>query len=101
MLLLFLLTSLAGFSVAATRQPHKVEWGPCKDIALNTTYTYDCGTLTVPFDHASPSNRTVDLQLTRIPAVEQPSRGSVFFNFGGPGLEGRYTLVSLAPTLRA
>lgn len=99
MLPVLLFSSLACLSAAVPLQPRNVKWAPCGDISLNTTWTYECGTLTVPLDYGSPYNRTrssnskVDLQLVRIPAPEQPSRGSVFFNFGGPGFPARNTLV--------
>lgn len=99
MLPLLLLSSLASLSVAIPLQPRSVKWAPCRDIKLNTTWTYDCGTLNVPLDYGPTPKRTVnttgtiDLQFVRIPAAEQPSKGSVFFNFGGPGFPARNTLV--------
>lgn len=93
MLPLLLLSSFACLSAAIPLHPRNVKWAPCGDITLNTTWTYECGTLTVPLDYSARSNRTIDLQLARIPAAKQPSKGSVFFNFGGPGFLARNTLV--------
>ncbi|KFY27607.1 hypothetical protein V493_03395 [Pseudogymnoascus sp. VKM F-4281 (FW-2241)] len=93
MLSLLLLSSLACLSAAVPLHPRNVKWAPCGDISLNTTYTYECGTLNVPLDYGSRSNRTINLDLVRVPAAQQPSKGSVFFNFGGPGFPSRHTLV--------
>lgn len=104
MLPLLLLSSLASVSGAVPVKPGSVKWAPCEDITLNTTYTYECGTLTVPLDYGAPSNGssgTVDLQLVRVPVVKQPSKGSVFFNFGGPGFPARNTLVGSGPKFSA
>ncbi|MFJ7158376.1 alpha/beta hydrolase [Streptomyces sp. NPDC101118] len=47
-----------------------------------------CGTLTVPLDHADPAKGTVDLAVSRIPATGKARRGTLVFNFGGPGAPG-------------
>jgi pimeloyl-ACP methyl ester carboxylesterase len=61
----------------------------------------DCGTLLVPLDYTNTSsNATLELQLARIPALSRPSRGSIQFNFGGPGEPGRPLLAQFAPVLR-
>ncbi|KAF6806148.1 TAP domain-containing protein [Colletotrichum sojae] len=60
----------------------------------------DCANLTVPLDYTQPgSNLTIDLQLARIPALKQPSRGSIIVHFGGPGLYQTQNLVSLGEGL--
>lgn len=72
-----------------TRSPQKIEWGPCGDLGFNETVPLSCGTLAVPLDYTEPdSGETLDLQILKIPAPNQPSKGSVFFNFGGPGATG-------------
>lgn len=35
----------------------------------------------------------INLQLVRVPAPKQPSKGNISFNFGGPGFPARNTLV--------
>ncbi|CAG8601602.1 2430_t:CDS:10 [Acaulospora colombiana] len=42
----------------------------------------------VPLDYADSSKGTIRLQMARIPASQQPSRGGIFFNPGGPGGSG-------------
>lgn len=72
-----------------TRSPETIEWAPCGDLGLNETVELSCGSLTVPQDYAEPeSGETIDLQIFKIPAPNQPSKGSVFMNFGGPGASG-------------
>ncbi|KAH7024596.1 TAP-like protein-domain-containing protein [Microdochium trichocladiopsis] len=60
----------------------------------------DCSTLDVPLDYTdSASDKKLTLQLLRVPAPVQPSKGSVLVNFGGPGFEARNTLVTYADAL--
>jgi hypothetical protein len=62
----------------------------------------DCGALQVPLDYTEPSsNATLHLELAKVPALIQPSRGSILFNFGGPGIPGRRSLGALAGLLQA
>lgn len=56
-------------------------------------YTIQCANISVPLDYTRErSNSTLTLELLRAPAQKQPSKGSVLFNFGGPGLVGRSQL---------
>ncbi|KAK9792926.1 putative TAP-like protein-domain-containing protein [Seiridium cardinale] len=67
-----------------------INWGPC---AFNSTVTVLCGSLEVPLDYTdSSSNETVSLDLVKVPAAATPSKGSILFNFGGPGEEAVQTL---------
>ncbi|KAK6063972.1 TAP domain-containing protein [Seiridium cupressi] len=67
-----------------------INWGPC---AFNSTVTVLCGALEVPLDYTdSSSNETVSLDLVKVPAAATPSKGSILFNFGGPGEEAVQTL---------
>ncbi|KAL2868904.1 alpha/beta hydrolase [Aspergillus lucknowensis] len=75
-----------------------VSWGAC-EIDLPSV---QCANFTVPLDYTKPNSRaTLDLQLLRVPAVKQPKKGTILFNFGGPGLEARLTLAGTAQTLLA
>jgi pimeloyl-ACP methyl ester carboxylesterase len=73
-----------------------VNWSPCPDIwkgSLNkapANITYDCGTLKVPQDWATPDDgKTLDIALVRARAAGQRDRvGSLLINPGGPGAEG-------------
>ncbi|KAF3022560.1 hypothetical protein E8E14_013001 [Neopestalotiopsis sp. 37M] len=76
-----------------------IAWGDCEE-SINSTLPIQCGTLTVPLDYTNASDgRTIDLALLRIPTLNTTSKGSILFNFGGPGAEARHTLVSYEETL--
>jgi hypothetical protein len=90
---------IAAFATAATCS--KIQWRPCPDGEFNTTIAVQCGTLRVPLDYTLPnSSKTLDLELVKIPATVQPSRGSIQLNFGGPGLPTRQDAVALGPLLQ-
>lgn len=72
-----------------SRNLEKIQWSPCGDLGFNETVPLSCGSLTVPLDYTEPdSGETLDLQILKVPALKQPSKGSVFVNFGGPGASG-------------
>ena len=79
-----------------TTDPSRFNWGPCEfEPAAEMPFKYECSNFTVPLDYSnSDSDDKLNIQLLRIPAVNGKSKGSIFFNFGGPGLEARKTLVS-------
>lgn len=90
--------SLASFPAASpaivpdlhhhARAANEIQWEKC-DIGLTTTVPGDCGTLKAPLDYTNKEcNRTIDLQIFRVPAVKEPKKGSIFLNFGGPGASG-------------
>ena len=79
----------SGLSPHGTRGYGKIQWEPCGDLGVNGTTELECGSLAVPLDYTVPdSGETIDLEILRVPAPNQPSKGSVFFNFGGPGASG-------------
>jgi len=85
-----LLPALA-VSLAGAAQGQKINWGPCHDV--NSTQPVVCANFTVPLDYTNPnSNTTIQLELVKVPASVTPSKGSIFFNFGGPGFESRQTM---------
>lgn len=80
----------------------EVRWGACNATEVSSRVPIVCGNLKVPLDYTEPSsNATLTLQLARVPASLQPSKGSILFNFGGPGATGRGTLGLLGPDLLA
>lgn len=87
--------------------PAKFNWTSCPfeeafRETLNITIPFQCSNLTVPLDYVdTKSNKTIDLQLSKIPAANGESQGSIFFNFGGPGLEARLNLVAQGEHLLA
>ncbi|KAM0322587.1 hypothetical protein ACHAQA_009435 [Verticillium albo-atrum] len=76
-----------------------VEWAPC-DLKGEAGLPVECGNLTVPLDYTSSDDaddaETLILQLIRVPTASKSKKGSVLFNFGGPGEEGRNALASRA-----
>lgn len=96
---LILATAFTVLSRAVPLEKRGIQWSKCEDIDVQSNFTYDCSTLSVPLDYTDDSNGELELQLLRIPAEQQPAQGSVLFNFGGPGAEGRNTLVAQAPLL--
>ena len=58
----------------------EVTWEPCRD-------GLECATVLAPLDRADPDDQALTLALARRPA-EQPRRGSIFVNPGGPGGSG-------------
>ena len=61
-----------------------------------------CATLTVPVDYANPTGEQVDLAVSRLRATDPARRrGSLVFNFGGPGDPGSETLPTFASAVPA
>ncbi len=97
--------------LAAAHAKSQIAWTPC-DLD-GASVPVSCGTLSVPLDYTdSHSNVTLALELRRIPAVHSPSRGSILFNFGGPGDSGfkdvavfgdllRVYVLGVTPTLKS
>ena len=76
-----------------------IQWGPC---TIESPLDIQCGTLSVPRDYTlRESNRTVDLDLLKVPAIKGPSKGSILFNFGGPGLATRSNFAERAEIYQA
>lgn len=94
-----LATMFAANSLAAPVERPSIDWNECKDVDAKSNLTYQCSTLSVPLDYTNTSRGELDLQLLRVPAEQQPAKGSVLFNFGGPGAEARNTLVLQAEAL--
>ncbi|KAI1325512.1 TAP-like protein-domain-containing protein [Xylariaceae sp. FL0255] len=96
-------TTRAGSVYPIRPSPSGVQWGSCPDdLQGNSTLKVECGTLAVPLDYTSPNKTdTLDLSPVKVPAVKGPANHSILFNFGGPGLEARYTLAGLSDTLMA
>ncbi|KAI9167796.1 Tripeptidyl aminopeptidase [Paramyrothecium foliicola] len=89
-------------TVAANAAEAAIHWGDCNDLPTVSPSLMQCANFSVPLDYTSNStNNTLKLQLARIPAVSKPSKGSILFNFGGPGAPARAMLASLSNTLIA
>ncbi|KAM0544207.1 hypothetical protein ACHAPJ_011958 [Fusarium lateritium] len=85
---------LLAYSAGATSlKTRGLKWEKCNDIVSNSSLPYECTTHTVPLDWTEPHKGTIELQLIKVSAPHQPSKGSVQFNFGGPGFENRNALL--------
>lgn len=74
-----------------------IQWGPCAHDNGLYPLPVVCGNVSVPLDYTNKnSNESLVLQLTRIPAIAGPSKGSILFNFGGPGGEAQQALSAFA-----
>jgi hypothetical protein len=84
------------------RQQSPLTWGPCQyEIRAGSPNPpiLDCAQLDVPLDYTQTGGETIQLQLTRLKALERPSKGSVLFNPGGPGAPGADSLLGGAELL--
>ncbi|KAM0276544.1 hypothetical protein ACHAQH_006645 [Verticillium albo-atrum] len=87
---------------ASPTQNAKIQWGECGEDVQNITIAtgglpLQCATLQVPHDYRSPNTtEKLSLELARVPAAVQPSKGSIQFNFGGPGIPSRTSLAAAA-----
>lgn len=72
--------------------PASLDWGPCEE---GDDPEFECATLTVPLDYASPAAESIGIALIRLPADLSRRQGAILFNPGGPGGSG-VDLVSAA-----
>jgi hypothetical protein len=94
------LLTLLSVSSLVNEASAAIQWGTCGDGEFNTTLTVECGSVKVPLDYSVSNSTTFDLEIVKIPALIQPSKGSILHNFGGPGLECRRTLVLVGSILQ-
>nr|POF26071.1 tripeptidyl aminopeptidase [Quercus suber] len=88
---------LSGLSAAS-----QLPWQDCPELSTNATdVPYQCANLTVPLDYEDNCSRPLVLNLLKFPAPDQPSRGSILFNPGGPGTSGRNALYGFGPFFAA
>ncbi|KAI5924261.1 TAP-like protein-domain-containing protein [Camillea tinctor] len=88
-----------GYAQAAAlhQRQNGLQWGSC-ELNSETDLPVECTRLAVPRDYINrSSNETIDLDIIRIQATQQPSRGSILLNFGGPGQDGLNNMVSYYP----
>lgn len=76
-----------------------LEWQPCfEERTAETGVIFECTQFAVPLDHDRPHGDTIDIALTRIPALDQSAkRGSILLNPGGPGGSGVDFVVGFGP----
>ncbi|KAI1337286.1 TAP-like protein-domain-containing protein [Xylariaceae sp. FL0016] len=77
-------------------QSGAIQWGKCDFESTSA----ECANFDVPLDYVNQaSTEKLTLQLAKVAAASQPSKGSILFNFGGPGYTARESLDSLAEYL--
>ncbi|MDF1604843.1 alpha/beta hydrolase [Nocardioides sp. YIM 152315] len=82
-------TAPAAGETATAFRVAPISWGRCDDKSLRDAGA-ECGTLTVPLDHTEPTGPTIDLAVARVLHTEEPYRGAVLTNPGGPGSDGTW-----------
>ncbi|KAL3464861.1 Alpha/Beta hydrolase protein [Aspergillus heterothallicus] len=95
----FQLSALAAIQ-ATFVSSSKISWNACNETEFPSAIPIECGTLEVPRDYTIPNSKPLTLELLRVPAMSQPSNGSILFNFGGPGELARGALNGFGPILQ-
>lgn len=62
-----------------------IQWDA--ECSVNATIPAECAIFRVPLDYDDTGAGTLDLDLIKIQATQEPVLGSILFNFGGPGAE--------------
>ncbi|GAM85438.1 hypothetical protein ANO11243_034450 [Dothideomycetidae sp. 11243] len=94
--------ALLGMGLAAVLVPGSsaansstIDWQPCGRVLQNkygTTSSVQCGNLSVPLDYNNTAAGPLTLNLMKVLAAKQPSKGSIMYNPGGPRISGRVDL---------
>lgn len=98
------LAATCGLAMASDDARPIVQWGACPEVApyLNATAPIQCGNLRVPLDYTEPNSTVLwDMPLLKVVASEQPPKGSIQINFGGPGIPVIPSLVGRGAELLA
>ncbi|KAF2009112.1 hypothetical protein BU24DRAFT_359054 [Aaosphaeria arxii CBS 175.79] len=86
------------------RQQNGITWRVCPQELHeldNSNRTFECGTLSVPLDYTNnSSSQRINLEIIRVPATKEPRKGSIFFNFGGPGGDGLTNMAGSASNIQ-
>ncbi len=73
-----------------------IVWKPCEEAEKGL----ECARVSVPLDWSNPSGERISLAVIRRPASKPAQRvGSLFVNFGGPGVAGVATVKSTGKSL--
>ncbi|PVG04110.1 hypothetical protein CPB86DRAFT_792851 [Serendipita vermifera] len=96
----FLWCATHTFATIIKRDPISWSFEQCNTVLLLTYLELnkpplECAKISVPLDYGDLSKGTISLQMARIPATQQPSRGGIFINPGGPGGPGTAAIAGL------
>jgi len=96
------LSLLVSVAASAPASGKGIQWSPCPkesrdgQRAAAANVSAECGSFSVPLDYTSPDSEQYNMSLVRIAAPKQPAKGTIQFNFGGPGAPAKSTLISQA-----
>ncbi|KAF1006332.1 MAG: Tripeptidyl aminopeptidase [Luteibacter sp.] len=96
--LLLVLIAIAGGARAESTDATRITWSRCSvDSELlkqvRPDIRLECGSLAVPVDYRHDDGRSTEVQVLRIHTGSSTDRRrTLFFNFGGPGLDPRSSL---------
>lgn len=80
----------------ASASADSINWKPCKEAEKGL----ECARVQVPLNWSEVAGPTITLAVIRRPASKPAQRiGSLFFNFGGPGVSGVETVKATGPQL--
>lgn len=71
-------TILTRFQVSPSAN---LQWTPCYE-------NFTCASLEVPLDYTDPSIGTTNIAFLKVSALQQPAKGDIIINPGGPGESG-------------
>ncbi|KAH8101567.1 hypothetical protein BXZ70DRAFT_102751 [Cristinia sonorae] len=66
-----------------------VKWGDCDSFDWRNLRGLECGYIVTPKDYLDPTAGVAKIALVRYKSYHQPSKGTVLFNPGGPGVSGK------------
>ena len=74
-----------------------VNWSACPPVAEGqpSLADFECATVKVPLNYNKPAGRKITLGMVKHPATSGTSRGTIFFNPGGPSDQGSVFLPAL------
>lgn len=85
----------AGPALPVLPPPPPVAWSPCP-----AGSTLQCGSVSVPLDYRHPAAGTLEIAVTRAPALDPTAPGgTLVFNPGGPAESGNQILPLVLPLL--
>ncbi|KIJ55460.1 hypothetical protein M422DRAFT_199675 [Sphaerobolus stellatus SS14] len=76
-----------------------IKWWPCNE--PSDVEGMECGYVIVPMDYFNASAGVAKIALARLRAINSPKKGTVLFNFGGPGEPGKIHLRQTAAAQQA
>ncbi|KAG8673184.1 hypothetical protein FPOAC2_06616 [Fusarium poae] len=95
----------AAMLVSSDSGTSSIVWSQCdldlgNEVKSESQKAYDCAKFSVPLDYSNEdSSEPLVLDLIKANATRQPSKGSVFYNPGGPGASGVSSVIVMGDRL--